>query len=88
MARFYNLINYPDYELKTDQEIKSIIYSFIKIEWMTNNKRNLFIDELKKQNLSNSDNKYIIRIFDQVTESISNHFVNNRSLSGFNLERI
>ena len=88
MNRFYNLINYPDYELKTDQEIKRIIYSFIKVEWMTNNKRNLFIDELKRQNLSNSDNKYIIRIFDQVTENINNHFVNNTSLSGFNLERI
>ena len=55
---------------------------------MTNDKRDLFIDELERQNLSNSDNKYIIRVFDQVTESIKNHFVNNNSLSGFNLERI
>ena len=88
MDRLYNLIDFQEYELKTDQEIKNIIYSFIKIEWMTNNKRNLFIDELKRQNLSNSDNKYILRIFDQVTESISSHFINNTSLSGFNLERM
>ena len=52
MDRFYNLIDFQEYELKTDQEIKNIIYSFIKIEWMTNNKRSLFIDELKKQNLN------------------------------------
>ena len=88
MNKFYNVINGNDYELKTDNEIKSIIYLFIKAEWITNNKRNLFIHELKKQNLSNSDNKHIIRIFDQVTENINNHFINNTSLIGFNLERV
>ena len=88
MDTFYNLINYPDYEIKTDQEIKINIFGFIKNNWMNTKKRDLFIHMLESQNISNSDNKYILRIFDQVTESISNHFLNNTSLSGFNLERM
>mgnify|MGYP003153789036 CR=1 FL=1 len=85
MDRLYNLKPNNKYKLINISLIKIEFLRFIKCNWLKpyTERRDLFIIELKEQNLNNKDFDNLLKEYDNLTIDIKNHLSKIGSLKGF-----